>query len=100
MPTSTNPYPLSAIQQQDGVNPSSARVLPRPPLTTRLGDEWSYGQQVPTCRSYAVNPDDPADFTTPGPVPDADLDSDDQTVVWRDGTLTVYRASSARSTRC
>jgi hypothetical protein len=93
VPTSTNPYPLSAIQQQNGVDPSSPRVLPRPPLTTRLGDEWSYGQQVPACRSYAVSPDDPADFTTPGPVPDADLDSVDQTVVWRDGTSTIYRAS-------
>ena len=93
VPTSTNPYPLSAIQEQDGVDRSSPRVLPRPPLTTRLGDEWSYGQQVPICRSYAVHPDDPADFTTPGPVPDADLDSVDQTVVWRDGTSTVYQAS-------
>ncbi|MEU9405623.1 hypothetical protein AB0E08_07950 [Streptomyces sp. NPDC048281] len=92
VPTSTDPYPLSAIQQQNGVDPSSARVLPRPPMTTRLGDEWSYGQQVPTCRSYAVTPDS-ADFTTPGTVPDADLASDDQTVVWRDGTSTVYLAS-------
>jgi hypothetical protein len=93
VPTSTNPYPLSAVQEQDGVDPSSSRVLPRPPLTTRIGDEWSYGQQVPACRSYSVSPDDPADFTTPGPVPDADLASADQTVVWRDGTATVYRAS-------
>jgi len=93
VPTSTNPYPLSVMQEQDGLSQSAARVLPRPPLTTRLGDEWSYGQQVPVCRSYAVNPEDPADFTTPGAVPDADLDSLDQTVVWRDGTSTVYRAS-------
>jgi hypothetical protein len=93
VPTSTNPYPLSPMQEDAGVDPASARVLPRPPLTTRLGDEWSYGQQVPTCRSYAVNPDDLADFTTPGTIPDADLQSLDQTVVWRDGTLTVYNAS-------
>lgn len=93
VPTSTNPYPLSAIQEQDGLSQSAPRVLPRPPLTTRLGDEWSYGQQVPICRSYAVNPADPSDFTTPGAIPDADLDSLDQTVVWRDGSETVYRAS-------
>jgi hypothetical protein len=93
IPTGIAPYPLSAVQEQEGVDPSSARVLPRPPLTTRLGDEWSYGSQMPTCRSYAVNPEDPADFTQPGAVPDLDLDSLDQTVVWRDGTSTVYRAS-------
>jgi hypothetical protein len=94
VPTSTNPYPLSPVQEQEGVDPNSPRVLPRPPLTTRLGDQWSYGQQVPTCRSYAVVPvDADGDFTTPGTVPDADLATDDQTVVWRDGTSTVYRAS-------
>lgn len=93
VPTSANPYPLSAVEEQAGVDPSSPRVLPRPPLTTRLGDEWSYGQQVPICRSYAVIPDDAGDFTTPGTVADAVVDSLDQTVVWRDGTQTVYRAS-------
>ncbi|MGA5598428.1 DUF7297 family protein [Streptomyces cellulosae] len=93
VPGSTNPYPLSAIQEQEGASASTPRVLPRPPLTTRLGDEWSYGQQVPICRSYSVNPEDPGDFTEPGPVPDLAVDSLDQTVVWRDGSSTVYRAS-------
>jgi hypothetical protein len=93
VPVSTNPYPLSPLQEQAGVDPSSPRVLPRPPLTTRLGDEWSYGQQVPTCRSYSVNPEDMTDFTTPGAVTDAYVNSIDQTVVWRDGTSTVYSAT-------
>lgn len=48
---------------------------------------------MPICRSYAVIPDDAGDFTTPGTVADAVVDSLDQTVVWRDGTQTVYRAS-------
>lgn len=93
VPVSTNPYPLSAVQEQLGVDPSTPRVLPRPPLTTRLGDEWVYGQQVPSCRSYAVAPDDPGDFTVPGAVNDVGLGSVDQTIVWRDGSTTVYSAA-------
>ncbi|MFE0490197.1 DUF7297 family protein [Streptomyces griseoaurantiacus] len=93
VPLGTNPYPLSALQERAGVDPNSPRVLPRPPLVNRLGDEWSYGAQVPACRSYAVMPTEDVTFTEPGPVPDSDLDSLDQTVVWRDGTSTVYSAA-------
>ncbi|WP_428957961.1 DUF7297 family protein [Streptomyces sp. cg35] len=88
-----SPYPLSPLQEADGVDPASARVLPKPPLTARLGDEWSYGSQMPTCRSYAYAPTSDVDFTEPGPVPDMASDAIDQAVVWRDGTSTVYRAS-------
>jgi hypothetical protein len=93
VPLGTSPYPLSAVQELEGVDPSSSRMLPRPPMVTRIGDEWSYGSQVPTCRSYSVNPTDDVDFTEPGPVPDLAAVPVDQTVVWRDGTSTVYGAS-------
>ena len=91
--TGTNPYPLSYGQQAAGVSATDRRVLPIPPMTTRLGDSWSYGTQVPSCRSYAVQPVNPADFTQPGAVSDAAAVTDDQTVVWRDGTSTTYSAA-------
>jgi hypothetical protein len=94
-PLATNPYPLSAGQEDAGLSAGQARVLPRPPLETRLGDEWSYGTQMPVSRSYAVELGDEADFTEPGSIPDINADSQDQVIVWRDGTSTTYSASLA-----
>ncbi|MFD8654190.1 DUF7297 family protein [Streptomyces mirabilis] len=92
-PLGATPYPLSPQQEADGIDPGSSRVLPRPPLVTKIGDEWAYGSQIPTCRTYSVMPTDDVDFTEPGPVPDSGIDSIDQSVVWRDGTSTVYGAT-------
>lgn len=93
IPLGVTPYPLSPQQEADGIDSGSSRVLPRPPLVTKIGDEWAYGSQIPTCRTYSVTPTDDVDFTEPGPVPDAGLDSIDQAIIWRDGTSTVYRAT-------
>lgn len=87
------PYPLSQGQEDAGVAPGAPRVLPRPPLTARVGDEWTYGGQPPSCRSYAITPTDDVNFTEPGPVPDLPLPSLDQKIVWRDGTSTTYRSA-------
>lgn len=87
------PYPLSYGQLAAGLTDTSRRVLPQPPLTTRLGDTWSYGSQVPSCRSYAVQPVNPDDFTVPGEVSDAPAQTADQTIVWRDGSSTTYSAA-------
>ncbi|MDQ1041413.1 hypothetical protein QFZ75_007915 [Streptomyces sp. V3I8] len=93
VPLGSTPYPLSPQQEADGVDPGSPRVLPRPPLVTKVGDEWAYGSQIPTCRTYAVMPTDDVDFTEPGPVADLGGEAIDQSVVWRDGATTVYRAT-------
>ncbi|MGW7100377.1 DUF7297 family protein [Streptomyces sp. NPDC054838] len=93
VPLGTSPYPLSPQQEADGVDPGSPRVLPRPPLVTKLGDEWSYGSQMPTCRSYSFAPGADEDFTEPGPIPDQAFDQLDQVVVWRDGSSTAYSAA-------
>lgn len=88
-----SPYPLSYGQQAEGLADTDRRVLPVPPMSTRIGDVWSYGTEVPSCRSYTVQPVNPGDFTAPGPVSDAASLTADQTVVWRDGTSTTYSAS-------
>ncbi|MET7363285.1 hypothetical protein ABZS76_33275 [Streptomyces sp. NPDC005562] len=93
VPLGASPYPLSLLQETVGVEAGSARVLPRPPLTSRMGDEWAYGSQVPTCRSYAVEPTDEVDFTEPGSINDLGNEPLDQLIVWRDGGTTVYRAA-------
>ncbi|THA72428.1 hypothetical protein E6R60_26195 [Streptomyces sp. A0642] len=93
IPQGSTLYPLSVSQEREGVAQGDARILPRPPLVTRIGDEWSYDSQMPTCRSYASMPTDDVDFTEPGPVNDLVNDQLDQVIVWRDGTSTLYGAS-------
>ncbi|MFJ4902847.1 hypothetical protein [Streptomyces sp. NPDC088727] len=93
VPLGATPYPLSPRQEEEGIDPGSSRVLPRPPLVTKVGDEWAYGSQIPICRTYAVMPTDEVDFTEPGSIPDSVLESLDQTIVWRDGATTVYQAA-------
>ncbi|MGW9067892.1 DUF7297 family protein [Streptomyces yangpuensis] len=92
VPLGDSPYPLSPQQEADGLDPGSSRVLPTPPLTTRVGDEWSYGSQVPTCRAYSFYPETDVDFAQPGPVPEHAYDQPllDQVIVWRDGSSTTY----------
>ncbi|MFE6000315.1 hypothetical protein ACFQ6C_26200 [Streptomyces sp. NPDC056454] len=92
-PFGSSLYPLSALQEARGDAAGAARVLPRPPLVTRVGDEWGYDSQMPTCRSYAVMPTDDVDFTEPGPVNDSIAEQLDQVIVWRDGTSTTYGSS-------
>ncbi|GAA1978762.1 DUF7297 family protein [Kitasatospora viridis] len=91
LPTSTPLYPLSAAQQAAGLSDTAPRVVPVPPLATRLGDEWSYGAHVPSARSYGYLPDEPA-WGAPGSIPDSEAPGLDQTVVWMDGSQSVYAA--------
>ncbi|MEU6362268.1 DUF7297 family protein [Streptomyces albidoflavus] len=93
VPLGASPYPLSPLQEAEGMDEGAPRVLPRPPLTTRLGDEWAYGSQMPTCRSYAAQPTDEVDWHEPGSLHDLDGEQLDQVIVWRDGTSTTYGAS-------
>ncbi|MFH8483105.1 hypothetical protein [Streptomyces sp. NPDC018055] len=86
-------YPMSPMQEAQSDSPGVARVLPRPPLVSRVGDEWGYDSQMPTCRSYSVMPTEDVDFTEPGPVNDSIAEQLDQVIVWRDGTSTTYGSS-------
>lgn len=89
-------YPLSAGQQAAGLDASSARVMPVPPLATRAGAAWTYSVQAQTARSYTYEPLDVAagDFTHPGGIPDMpNAPTADQTVVYANSTQTVYRAA-------
>jgi hypothetical protein len=89
-------YPLSAGQQAAGVDPSGARIMPLPPLTTQVGDAWTHEAPSQSARSYTYAPLDVADgdWTHPGGIPDmASTTSADQVVVWRDGSTDTYRAA-------
>lgn len=86
----SSPYPLSAQQAAAGIAAGDARVLPRPPMSSRLGDEWSYGGQLPSSQTYGFMPTDDVDFTEPGAIPDTASATLDQTVIWRDSTSTTY----------
>lgn len=85
-------YPLSAAQLAAGVQPLDTRVLPGPPLSSAQGKNWTYNAAVSAVTSYSFAAPDPLDSAepqnaTPSPV------TDDQTVVFRDGTSVVYAAS-------
>lgn len=89
-------YPLTAGQQAAGVDPTGARIMPVPPLTTRVGDEWTHEAPSQSARSYTYAPLDVADgdWTHPGGIPDmSSTSSADQVVVWQDGSAEIYRAS-------
>lgn len=85
-------YPLSAGQQAAGVDPTSMRVLPGPVWSQSQGTSWSYNGSISAATSYSFPPPDPTDTADPqqaSPNPG----TDDQTVVYRDGTAIVYAAS-------
>lgn len=94
-------YPLSVRQKQqlassqkaDGgiTAPPLHRVLPRPPWSSSQGQTWTYNKAISAVTSYTFAPPDPKN------VFDAQdstysTTTDDQTVVFRDGTSTVYSA--------
>lgn len=85
-------YPLSAGQTAAGVDPFALRVLPGPVWGGNQGMSWSYNNAISAATSYSFPPPDPTDTADPqqaSPNPG----TDDQTVVYRDGTAIVYAAS-------
>lgn len=85
-------YPLSAGQQAAGVDPTSMRILPGPVWGQGQGNQWSYNGSISAASSYSFPPPDPTDTADPqqaSPNPG----TDDQNVVYRDGTSIVYAAS-------
>jgi len=85
-------YPISIGQSLGGVQYSDVRVLPVPPLSSSQGTSWSYSTQVSAAVSYAFPAPDPLDTADPQDA-SATPGTDDQTVVFRDGSSTVYTAS-------
>ncbi len=91
----TSPYPLSAGQLAAGLTLFDTRVLPVPPMSTRIGDSWTYavGAQAASAVSWAPDPATAADFTQPGGVPDLSVPVDEQQITWSDGTTSTYSAA-------
>jgi len=84
-------YPLSAIQAAAGTDPASRRVVPRPPFSGSQGISWSYNAQISATTSYTFPASNALDFADPQdgtPSPS----TDDQLVVYRDGTEIRYTA--------
>lgn len=88
---STTVYPMSQGQQSAGTDPAARRVLPRPPFAGVQGRSWTYNTTVSAATSYAFTASDPLDFADPQDGTASPL-SDDQLVVYRDGTQTRYTA--------
>lgn len=91
-----SPYPLSAGQVSAGVGTFDTRVLPVPPMSTRIGDSWTYSTasaQAAMAVSWVPDPSGPVDFTQPGAVPDLSSPVDEQQITWSDGTTTTYSAA-------
>lgn len=84
-------YPVSTLQAAAGVDSGVRRALPRPPFSGGQGGSWTYNTQISATTSYtfpaseALNFADPQDGT-PSPL------TDDQLVVYRDGTEIRYTA--------
>jgi hypothetical protein len=84
-------YPVSTIQAMQGVDPATRRVLPRPPFTGSQGSSWTYNSQFSAVTSYTFPASDTLDFATPQDGTPSPL-TDDQFVVYRDGTEIFYTA--------
>lgn len=97
----TDVYPLSAQQAaalaastaaSGGITPPDVhRVLPRPPWAASQGRTWTYNGAVSAATSYTFAPPDASNIldaqdSTPSTM------TDDQTVVFRDGTEVRYTA--------
>lgn len=85
-------YPLSTQQRATAeVDELLAqyRVLPRPPLSSSQGRNWSYNPLVAATKSYSYQPSDPYALTDPQEGTPSTM-SDDQTVMYRDGLIVRY----------
>lgn len=84
-------YPLSAGDQSAGVDPTTRRVIPRPPFSGVQGTSWTYNTTISAAASYSFTASDSTDFGTPQDGTPSPL-TDDQLVVYRDGTEIRYTA--------
>jgi hypothetical protein len=84
-------YPLSAAQGSLGVDPGQRRALPRPPFAGVQGRSWTYNTSISATTSYSFPASDALNF---GDAQDGTPSSltDDQFVVYRDGTEIRYTA--------
>lgn len=72
--------------------PQAHRVLPRPPWSSCQGRTWTYNNAISAVTSYTFAPSDPAN-TLDAQDGTHSTTTDDQTVVFRDGTSSVYSAN-------
>lgn len=84
-------YPISAIGIIQGIDPITRRIIPRPPFSGVQGTSWSYNTLVSATTSYSFPASNAADFAEPQDGTPSPL-TDDQLVVYRDGTEIRYTA--------
>lgn len=87
----TTVYPVSAAQVLSGVDPAARRALPRPPFAGVQGRSWTYNTQISAAVSYSFPASDGLNFAEPQDGTPSPL-TDDQLVVYRDGTEVRYTA--------
>jgi hypothetical protein len=84
-------YPLSASQALQGLDPTMRRPIPRPPFSGAQGRSWTYNTTISAATSYTFPASNPLDFADPQDGTPSPL-TDDQLVVYRDGTEVLYTA--------
>lgn len=84
-------YPLSTSQRVAGIESTTRRIIPRPPFAGVQGTSWTYNTTISAAASYTFQPSDALDFGTPQEGTPSPL-TDDQLVVYRDGTEVRYTA--------
>jgi hypothetical protein len=87
-------YPLSANQVSSGLQVGDQRVIARPPWSSSVGRGWSYNPMVAGAKSYSYPAPDPTDVMDPQDSTPS-VATDDQTIVYRDGTSVRYAATKA-----
>jgi hypothetical protein len=84
-------YPISIISIIRGIDPGTRRIIPRPPFAGVQGTSWSYNTLLSATTSYSFPASDTLDFAEPQDGTPSPL-TDDQLVVYRDGTEVRYTA--------
>jgi hypothetical protein len=84
-------YPISVISVTQGIDPGTRRIIPRPPFAGVQGTSWSYNTLLSATTSYSFPASDALDFAEPQDGTPSPL-TDDQLVVYRDGTEVRYTA--------
>lgn len=84
-------YPISIISIIRGIEPGTRRIIPRPPFAGVQGTSWSYNTLLSATTSYSFPASDALDFAEPQDGTPSPL-TDDQLVVYRDGTEVRYTA--------
>lgn len=84
-------YPISIIGIIVGIDPGTRRIIPRPPFSGVQGTSWTYNTTISAATSYSFPASEALDFGTPQDGTPSPL-TDDQLVVYRDGTEIRYTA--------